>query len=266
MKRLLYIFFMLNTFCYLSAQDSNNPYIPMLQEGKTWTAENGENIFSHRIEGDTIIIGESWKKVYTNCNQDNYYYIAAIREDNNKIYLITSGTETVLLLYDFNMKIGDEAYCNSDEKNSIYYLIDSETIIINSMVLQQIDTVEVNGYNLRRFIFESRYLDKAPASNKQAQSFEYPYLVWIEGVGSEGGLLCSWYSHRYEINVSLNNNIIFQDDDFHKTSNQANDIEIIINSTAEHLDLEAPMYNVLGMPVNNDYHGIVIQHGKKYVK
>jgi hypothetical protein len=39
-----------------------------------------------------------------------------------------------------------------------------------------------------------------------------------------------------------------------------------INEVTTTLDLNAPMYNLKGQRVDNSYHGVVIQNGKKVVK
>ena len=54
------------------------------------------------------------------------------------------------------------------------------------------------------------------------------------------------------------------------TSNLCCNLTDVIENTNTasmvNLDPEAPMYNVLGQPVGNDYRGIVIQNGRKYVR
>ncbi len=44
--------------------------------------------------------------------------------------------------------------------------------------------------------------------------------------------------------------------------NASTNIQLVV----EKLDLNAPMYDVLGRKVNADYHGIVIQNGKKFIR
>ena len=39
-----------------------------------------------------------------------------------------------------------------------------------------------------------------------------------------------------------------------------------VNNTYRQLDTTQPMFNILGMPVNADYHGVVIQNGHKFLK
>ncbi len=50
------------------------------------------------------------------------------------------------------------------------------------------------------------------------------------------------------------------------TCNDAGVVTEIEQTVAPELDLNAPMFDVLGRKVNADYHGIVIQNGKKFIR
>ena len=64
MKRLILLLTILYP-SFLSAQDDG--YRPFTQEGKRWETQVGgikENNYCYSIDGDTMINGEYWKKVY----------------------------------------------------------------------------------------------------------------------------------------------------------------------------------------------------------
>ena len=51
----------------LAAQNTQLEYRPFAQDGKVWKTQVGgikENVYGNCINGDTLINGETWKKVY----------------------------------------------------------------------------------------------------------------------------------------------------------------------------------------------------------
>ena len=90
------------------AQTSQVEYRPFAQDGKIWHCQVGlikENIYDNRIDGDTLIDGENWKKVYNVPDLRKYYY-AAVRDVDKKVYAIAKGSNRPRLLYDFSLKKG----------------------------------------------------------------------------------------------------------------------------------------------------------------
>ena len=75
------------------AQTEQMEYRPFAKEGKTWEAQVGpilENNYCNSVDGDTLIGGESWKKVYNYIAfpDFNYSYYAAIRDVGNTSKLL----------------------------------------------------------------------------------------------------------------------------------------------------------------------------------
>lgn len=212
---------LLHVYCVtILAQMPNDPFHPMLQEGKKWKTENVWEWlptieYDHYIEGDTLIGGKLWKKVYSNMHGGDYEYFAAITEEGRKVYAIASGKDRIRLLYDFSLQVGAKVGCTSESYGSFDCLVESdEEMRFQSMELKSIDTIKVRGLELRRFIFESYYVDK---SATRSTSFSYPSLVWVEGIGSEGGLFSSWRKASPESRVScyVDEEVVFTADDFH---------------------------------------------------
>ncbi|MDD4673936.1 MAG: T9SS type A sorting domain-containing protein [Bacteroidales bacterium] len=123
---------------------------------------------------DTLINQLNYKKLYlfygASFEISNATYLGAIREENRKVYYIGdtihqgkpfgySGLPEILL-YDFNVKVGDTLNCNGELLANFYCLI-----------VESIDTISI-GNKLRKQI-----------------SFEGSYAKWIEGIGSVQGLL-----------------------------------------------------------------------------
>lgn len=133
-----------------------------LPEGNTYTT------FYHRFEGDTVLDGKTYKKVLI--AEDEYYedwffYGSYVREEEGKVYLREYLGEEGLI-YDFNLQPGDTITINNP------FAPDGLTL-----VLTEIDSVEtIDGHRTRWKL--------------EKDAFSIPEY-WIEGIGSESGVLNS---------------------------------------------------------------------------
>lgn len=123
---------------------------------------------------DTLINQQSYKKLYlfegTTFDVSMATYLGGIREEDKKIYYLGNklhdgkpfafDTPSEILLYDFNVNIGDRLNCDGELLANFY-----------GLVVETIDTISI-GSTLRKRI-----------------SFEYSNAKWIEGIGSVQGLL-----------------------------------------------------------------------------
>ena len=228
------------------AQAEHDPFHPMLQDGKMWhiNLNSPDREYVYLIDGDTLIHDMTWKKVYSNRHEYPYpdtdtTYFAAMREDGDKVYGIYHGHDTERLLYDFGIGVG-KMYCagsdSNDETDFCFcfvsdYFDNTMYYIHITPVLQQIDTIEVCGHSLRRYIFTSDWGLRSPARKAPKRSRGYPYMVWVEGIGSDGGLTLAWskISVDCRVSCSMNGTTIFSSDDF--------------QSAAKHTDSETPILN-----------------------
>ena len=99
----------------LSAQD-----VSLVKEGKVWKWQS-MNIMSgsryeyeYFIQGDTLIDGEAYKKLYT-IDEAMYkttepVYCGALREEGSKVYFVRFNHENVEFLYDFDLPVGGTMY------------------------------------------------------------------------------------------------------------------------------------------------------------
>lgn len=154
----------------------------------------------HYIQGDTILDGVEYMKLYTfgetsqeymGSGQDefcseNYTYHGLsylIRSENRRMYIRELyGSTEELLLYDFNLEVGDT-------------LPDTFTSNFNEYItISGIDSIEVNGEYYKRF---------------QLQNSGSQYLM--EGIGSQSGLFaplgslfdCGFFLVCYRQNETL---------------------------------------------------------------
>ena len=113
MKDRLILLWLMTIMCIPAmAQTAKIEYRPFAENGKVWEAQVGgimENLYGNRIDGDTLIYGESWMKVYNYVGFPDFgcSYYASIRDVGNKVYAIAKGSKKPRLLYDFSLKKGD---------------------------------------------------------------------------------------------------------------------------------------------------------------
>lgn len=192
MKKLNFLLLGILTTLFTYSQE----YCPFADSNAIW------NEFSIHIEytghvayktrygtiGDTIINNKKYSKIYslfndTCLNISSGVYFGAIREENKKVYTITTyHGEQEILLYDFSKEIGDTIFSNSPEGYMAY-----------PVIISSIDTIELyDGSKRKRYWLEGGY---------------YSLLseCWIEGLGSIHGLFAPVNSivlNYYEPNLS----------------------------------------------------------------
>jgi hypothetical protein len=189
-------------------------------EGKKWQVDG----MNYRIAGDTVIGGERWKKLCSNypLGGDHDAYLAALRQEGDKVYAIFNGEDKRRLLYDFGLQVGDRVRTIIQAWPTILVLLEADEEYegtVQEITLTDIDTIDVCGQELRRFTFKTDSQLKAPS--RAGGDGSYKNFVWVEGIGSERGLLKSWCTIHDEGTMdccTLDGNIIFRYEDFHKES------------------------------------------------
>jgi hypothetical protein len=141
-----------------------------LQENKTWNVVEcmnwgGCGTQTLRIQGDTTIGQTEYKKLFAtnDTTLSNWFEYGALREHQNIVYFYLFANETEVVLYDFNVNIGENFISTH---NSIEYQGCPIELVVSS-----IDTVTIeNGEQRQRFIFSDGE-------------------TWISGIGSLYGLV-----------------------------------------------------------------------------
>lgn len=262
-----------------TAQETPENYRPMAQDGNKWETQVGiimEGIYTHYIDGDTVIGGKIWKKVYNTFWDSTPSYYSAIRDEGRKVYAIAKGSTKPRLLYDFSMKKGDKVVCGMED-TAFQCLIDKgeqpDTLYgfpqSFYLSLERIDTIEVSGVNYRRFTF--KLLDSLQAFIMYTKNGELNYMddiVWIEGIGSCHGPFSPWFSPlpqgatflKYKNNKGIN----FHDFFMSPRTNAIRDSKHLNGigqaTTNNSFDLQ-------GRPLAEEpARGVYIKDGRKYVK
>ena len=185
MKKLLLLLFLLGSFIKGGAQSWI--YHPFPSGNAVWMTEwidsdGGTHYIRSYQSGDTTIGSNTYHSIFlTNVsglfsggipdyNYNSKYFIGGLREDiaDKKVYYYSEDEGTESLLYDFSLNLGDVAFI--DSINSI----GTDTIIVSGF-----DSVQIGGLQHRRILLQN---SSTSGPNPMPGN-------WIEGVGSEAGLL-----------------------------------------------------------------------------
>ncbi len=160
-------------------------YISMpFEDGMLWRQHSTKNIsmayIEHRLDGDTLIAGKTYKKVkwnkYQNPSSWSYWFFSneimfkAVREDtiNKKVYAYLNGDS---LIYDFGLNVGDTIH-----SSLLAFFRDAG---VDTIRIDFIDSVLLNGVYHKRF-----------NSTPTLLPGNFPNVYhYIEGIGSTEGFL-----------------------------------------------------------------------------
>jgi hypothetical protein len=169
-RTVILLLMLFSAVSYLHAQD----YIPFPTSDAYWNEYRFYQGWcdapdyckvTYFIEGDTIIDSLLYKKIYC-ANPDWTSYIGAMRENDKKIYYWRGGCPNHVLLYDFNLNVGDSISYPTElcDTSWVYY---HKVTSIDSVLLQ--DMTYRRRINL------------------------YGTWSWIEGMGTTSGLFYPYY-------------------------------------------------------------------------
>ena len=105
--------FLTTILVFVVMQAYSQSYIPLIVEGKTWNLDIvGYNHEADEMEtesitcvlsGDTVFNGVAYKKYY-----ENDTFMGGMREKNKCVYYTQTGEAKEMLIYDFNLEVGEE--------------------------------------------------------------------------------------------------------------------------------------------------------------
>ena len=234
-------------------------YRPLLEEGKTWycasfrsdemkyDAAGVQWYFQFFISGDTLVDGRECMKLYANNYRQSggTEYVAAAYEDGGRVYLFAEGSREAQLLYDFTAGYGDRVEVSL-----------AANLYAPSGTLQK--TGDYYAY----------------VDGKSARWHYFNSAVWLEGVGSESGLLyVSSFGHigaNYKLLLCTVGDEVIYDANYIRRDvvtsvGQPHDKSLITSGTV--YDLQGR--KVSSQPVSNADlqlpRSIYIQNGRKFV-
>ena len=148
-------------------------YLPIAQKGNEWhtyeTAIHWINNYVNWCSGDTIIGDVRYMKIMGILNNGAPHLFTVLREEDGKVWKRHLNTSVETLLYDFAASVGD-TLCFGEPGASF--------------VLDSISTEQIGGVDRRKFWFGLEYNG---LGNPRAKE------TWVEGIGSDYGLLWSGY-------------------------------------------------------------------------
>ena len=153
-------------------------YLPIAQKGNEWhtlsTTLFGYSNYVNWCSGDTIIGDVRYMKIMGTLNDGYPHLFTVLREEDGKVWKRHLNTSMETLLYDFTANVGD-TLCFGEPGASF--------------VLDSISMVQIGDVDRRKFWFGLEY---DGSGNPRAKE------TWVEGVGSDFGLLWSGYYGVYD--------------------------------------------------------------------
>ena len=152
--------------CFSFMQGQEYQYIPLVEDDVCWSycdlrrvgpgaADYEASYFQYQFEGDSIINGVDYKKLYRNeCSTNTERYVAAMREVDKKVFALFPNNDNEVLLYDFNLEEGGKVYSHYTKQD---------------YTVTAIDSIEVAGKKRKRY------------------NIDNSYDTWIEGIGTISG-------------------------------------------------------------------------------
>lgn len=291
------ILFLMTISCISGwSQNTSLEYRPFAQDGKKWECQVGgikENIYDNRIDGDTLIDGEVWKKVYNDDGKfmllpsgdgvSMIYYYAAVRDVDKKVYAIAKGSNRARLLYDFSLKEGDIVRCGI-EGNKFGCLLEKgeqpDSVLGFEfeayLKVNRIDTITDYDHNQVHRVFILTLLDayEYPLMDVRGEVSIYNNVVWIEGVGSYTGPFSPWMplpAQNFTLrSCSVNKDYIFgypndYEPYYYEWEGDEDEVETAISNNNNYGN--NTLFNLFGIQMTRQpERGIYIQNGKKFVK
>jgi hypothetical protein len=209
--------------------------------------------FFTRFKGDTLIGDKLYKKVQLAEDEDARqwnYTNEFVREENNRVYYLGNGLAEEFLLYDFNLETGEEVF------------------VWNQLVPEGLKLQVVNVDSV--FMFDG-YRKRIELITNEFSSSEF----WIEGVGSEYGLLNSGggiflgiCGNYFLLCLTENDIQVYQNPNYQTCfynllgdeENELDKIEMIYNSVTKKVEISVPGNSTTRLMVTN-ISGVVLHRG-----
>ncbi|MDD4747373.1 MAG: T9SS type A sorting domain-containing protein [Salinivirgaceae bacterium] len=155
---------------------SAQTYFNFPTSNAVWNSE-GDNMFSNQkwyfryaIYGDTVIESQLYHKIYNvfqdTVGNENSEYVAAIRENNNRQVLCKLPNYPEVVLYDFNLEVGD----------SIHYPL-SYGMCYNGFGVSEGEEHTLRVIDIDSVLINNEYRKRWFLSGGSSQT-------WVEGIGS----------------------------------------------------------------------------------
>ena len=265
----------------------NPDTIPHQAHSDTWHTIkfNGMNLemsgdyelWTYKVGNDTIIDGKTYAPFYgeetTGGAQSFGSYLIRYSEDSTKIYVhITDDMPIInreqmqvymdgedMLVYDYAAQAGDSVYTLVYDCQGVHVV----TAIVDSVFTK---------YGRRCVSVTTIMADSVEVDNLQESD------TWVEGLGGMAFLpnyVCPGGMKDYILCAMRGDELLYRMDDAYYRQTFYNrygvpspchDVKDAISEILSPVSTSDIPYNILGQPVDDTYHGIVIRNGKKMLQ
>ncbi|MDT8411292.1 MAG: T9SS type A sorting domain-containing protein [Vicingaceae bacterium] len=171
--------------------------------------------YSNFINGDTIINGNTYSKIYSSdvlaSDTLNALFVGAVREDTNKrVYLFADS----IALYNINNQ-NPSGLCNDDILNKEVLLYDFSVSVGDTVFYQYVDSSRIYITSIDSVLVQSQYLKRYNyyfiSSGINCPSYKnglFTGFYYIEKIGHHSGI---FEPYLYYLNDDWNNLLCFED-------------------------------------------------------
>lgn len=232
----------------------------MVKEGKAWNYRAEDSFgdgydIQFFIEGDTLIGGEAYKKLYTidepRYNTTEPVYCGALREERTEesiaVDFVRAGHENPEMLYNFSPLLGDK-----------YYYGESYGTVAD------LDEIEVRGVKRNRIKVVATDAESPWPEEEDATGY------WVEGIGSSAGLLTPidflTTGHAYTLQSCIEDGqIVFTGADFAGSGNAPTGVNVGEMASKKESNQVCDLQGRKMAGPSRLSRGVYVVNGKKYV-
>ena len=219
------------------------------------------DLWTYRVGNDTIIDGKTYASFYgeetIDVAQSFGPYLIRYSEDSTKIYVRIAEDE--MLIYDYAAQVGDNI-------NTLVY--DCQGMHIATNIVDSVFTIDGRrGVRVTSIINDSTYVENQQVSE-----------TWTEGLGGMTFLpnyVCPGGMQDYILCALRGDELLYRMDetyyrqtfyDRYGVPSPCHDVKDAISEILSPVSTSTTPYNILGQPVDDTYHGIVIRNGQKVLQ
>ena len=265
MKKFITLFVIL---CFSVVCYAEHDYLPFLKQGKKWVT----NIRTYQIEGDTLIDGTTFMKIYATDKGNGTYYYGCANETEKRVSVVYKDSIHAELIYDFGaapqekifMSGGDVAKRLNEQEIEVQiegYLRDVMEFVVGFKISE-----EMIDYYRERFSDIPELLEDLEKEIAEGGPWEYRngLALVVEGIGGKGNPFRPLgESDGILLSCEEDGKVVFLLENWDWDSMQSTGIH---NSQVISNDSYAPAYDLQGRRVAHPRQGeIYIQNGKKYI-
>jgi len=201
----------------------------MFSESNIWSCYDHVSKQNHKYQssGNINVNGRNFQKLYMAAGDQPFEFdleqsnmIGALREDGQKIWFLPVGASDPYLLYDYSLQVGAQFNMNVFEPIGV----DQYQVSTRAAQVYKVENTNVMGMMKRKLYISSPEMINALPESEHFRLDPFAD-IWIEGVGSNAGLISRMPAGGNAINdlprlncLTKSGNIIFANTLGHQTA------------------------------------------------